>query len=106
MVTVPVSAVTGGQTGPVHPLITKYEPFFAEISADVRTSKGITMQHYVNPVSGDNDITTITFDMRMFQKELLDMTKPNIPFQDVLNQQAQTINPPPTIPEAVLEGMQ
>lgn len=106
IVTVPVSTITAGQTGPIHPMITKYEPFFAEISADVRKSKGITMQHYVNPVSGENDITTITFDMRMFQKELRDMTAPSVAFQDILNQQAQTINPPPSIPEAVLEGMQ
>ncbi len=106
IVTVPISTVTGGQIGPSHPMITKYEPFFAEISADVRGSNGISMQHYVNPVTGENDITTITFDMRMFQKELLDMSKPNQAFQDILNQQAQVLSPTPTIPEAMMEGMQ
>ena len=106
IVTVPVSTVTGNQSGPTHPMITKYEPFFAEISADARGSNGITMQHYTNPVTGENDITTITFDMRMFQKELLEMNRPNVAFQDILNQQAQVLNPPPTIPEAVMEGAQ
>ena len=107
IVTVPVSTVTGAQTGPLHPLITKYEPFFAEISEDARSSDGISMLHYTNPVTGENDITTITFDMRMFQKELMDMTRtPNIPFQEILNQQAQVLTPPPTIPDAVMEGIQ
>ena len=106
IVTVPISTVTGGQQGPTHPMITKYEGFFAEISADARGSNGISMQHYTNPVTGDNDITTITFDMRMFQKELMEMNQPNPAFQDVLNQQAQVLNPAPTIPEAVMEGMQ
>ena len=106
IVTVPISTVTGGQTGPTHPMITKYEGFFAEISADARGSNGISMQHYSNPVTGDNDITTITFDMRMFQKELMEMNQPNPAFQDILNQQAQVLNPTPTIPEAMMEGMQ
>lgn len=106
IVTVPVAAVAGSQLGPSHPLITKYEPFFAEIAADARKSKGINMQHYSNPVSGENDITTITFDMRMFQKELIEMNQPTQAFQDVLNQQAQVVQPTPLVPEALQEASQ
>tara|TARA_R100000995_G_C3462900_1_gene114095 strand:+ start:95 stop:940 length:846 start_codon:yes stop_codon:yes gene_type:complete len=103
IVSVPVSAVAATQ-GPQHPLISKYEPFFADISADARKSKGINMQHYVNPETGENDITTITFDMRMFQKELREMAQPTQAFQDVLNQQAQVINPNPLPPELTQEA--
>jgi len=107
IVTVPVAAVAGAvASGPVHPLITKYEPFFAEISADARKSNGINMQHYANPVTGENDITTITFDMRMFQKELLEMNQPTPAFQEVLNQQAQVVPPAPLPPEIVQEATQ
>ncbi len=95
IVSVPVAAVAGASTSIPHPLISKYEPFFAEISVDARKSKGITMQHYANPVTGENDITTITFDMRMFQQELLEMAQPTQAFQEVLNQQAQSIQPTP-----------
>jgi hypothetical protein len=103
IVTVPVAAVTGAPTGPIHPLITKYEPFFAEVSADARKTNGITMLHYSNPVTGENDITTITFDMRMFQQELIEMSRPTQAFQDVLNQQAQVMQPPPLPPEIAQE---
>ena len=106
IVTVPVATVTGVQTGPTHPLITKYEPFFAEVSADSRKTKGITMQHYSNPVTNENDITTITFDMRMFQQELMEMSQPTQAFQDVLNQQAQVMQPPPLPPEIAQEVQQ
>jgi len=106
IVTVPVTSVTGAASGPQHPLITKYEPFFADITVDSRKTKGITMQHYANPVTGENDITTITFDMRMFQQELLEMTQPTQAFQDVLNQQAQVIQPNPLPAELPQEGLQ
>jgi len=105
MVSVPVATVAGTQSIP-HPLITKYEPFFADISADARKSKGITMQHYANPMTGENDITTITFDMRMFKQELLEMAQPTQAFQDVLNQQAQVMQPLPVVPEISTEVQQ
>ena len=105
MVSGPVAAVATN-TGPQHPLITKYEPFFADIAADARKSKGITMQHYSNPSTGENDITTITFDMRMFQKELLEMAQPTQAFQEVLNQQAQNVQPAPVAPELQQEAPQ
>jgi len=106
IVSVPVAAIAPTSTAPPHPLITKYEPFFADISADARKSKGISMQHYTNPVTGDNDITTITFDMRMFQQELLEMAQPTQAFQDVLNQQAQNAPPAPLPPELQTEAQQ
>jgi hypothetical protein len=87
-------------------MITKYEPFFAEISSDARKSKGINMQHYTNPVTGENDITTITFDMRMFQQELLEMAQPTQAFQDILNQQTQSMQPAPLPPEIMQEAQQ
>lgn len=104
IVTVPVAAVAGVQSGPSHPLITKYEPFFAEVSADSRKTKGITMHHYTNPFTGENDLTSITFDMRMFQQELIEMNQPTQAFQDVLNQQAQVMQPAPLPPEIAQEG--
>ena len=104
IVSVPVAAVAGISNMPSHPLITKYEPFFADISVDARKTKGITMQHYANPVTGDNDITTITFDMRMFQQELLELAQPTQAFQDVLNQQAQVIQPVPLPSELMQEA--
>ena len=64
------------------------------------------MQHYSNPSTGENDITTITFDMRMFQKELLEMAQPTQAFQEVLNQQAQNVQPAPVAPELQQEAQQ
>lgn len=64
------------------------------------------MQHYANPATGENDITTITFDMRMFQQELIEMAQPTPAFQDVLNQQAQVMSPTPLPSEIMPEGQQ
>ena len=99
LVSVPVATLAGTETGPQHPLVDKYEPFFAEIMADSRRSKGITVQFYANPETEENDLTVITFDNRMFQKELLDMKTPTQAFQEVLMQQAAQMQqqPPPTL---------
>ena len=99
LVSVPVATLAGTETGPQHPLVDKYEPFFAEIMADSRKSKGITVQFYANPETEENDLTVITFDNRMFQKELLDMKTPTQAFQEVLMQQAAQMQqqPPPTL---------
>ena len=61
---------------------------------------GISVQFYCNPESGENDLTTITFDNRMFQKELRDMKSPTQAFQEVLMAQAQQMQqaqPPPLV---------
>lgn len=100
LVSVPVATLAGTETGPQHPMVDKYEPFFAEIMADSRKSKGITVQFYANPETEENDLTVITFDNRMFQKELLDMKTPTQAFQEVLAQQMQQMQqtaPPPLV---------
>jgi hypothetical protein len=104
IVTVPVAAIAGSRQEPLHPLITKYEPFFAEISADARNSKAINIAHYSDPETGENDLTQITFDMRQFKKELLAMNQPTQAFQEVLNQQPQVIQPTAIVPEPMQEG--
>lgn len=100
LVSVPVATLTGADTGPQHPMVDKYEPFFAEIMADSRKSKGITVQFYANPETEENDLTVITFDNRMFQKELRDMKTPTQAFQEILAQQMQQMqqtSPPPLV---------
>ena len=81
-------------------MVDKYEPFFAEIMADARKSKGISVQFYANPETDENDLTVITFDNRMFQKELLDMKTPTQAFQEILAQQMQQIQQMP--PQALV----
>lgn len=109
-VTVPVATIAPQSMEPLHPLVTKYEPFFAEISADSRKSDGINISHYTNPLSGENDLTTITFDMRLFKKELLEMQQPTQAFQEVIQQQAeamahqQTQVQPPVPPTVVQQS--
>lgn len=101
LVSVPVATLAGAtETGPQHPMVDKYEPFFAEIMADARKSKGISVQFYANPETEENDLTVITFDNRMFQKELLDMKTPTQAFQEVLAQQMQQIQQMP--PQALI----
>ena len=45
------------------PLIQKWNPVFAEAAKD----PGITIAHYKNPETGENDITTIVFDNRILK---------------------------------------
>ena len=45
-----------------HPLIVKWTPVFIEAQRD-----GIQIQHYKNPLTGENDITTLVFDNRVLQ---------------------------------------
>jgi len=100
LVSVPVATLAGSDNGPQHPMVDKYEPFFAEIMSDSRKSKGITVQFYANPETEENDLTVITFDNRMFQKELRDMKTPTQAFQEVLMQQAQQMQQTP--PQALV----
>ena len=111
-VTVPVSTIAGTDTGPKHPLVTKYEPFFAEITADARNTEGIDVIHHYSPITGQNKTTHIMFNMEIFEKELMEMSQPTPAFQDILqaqaeyvaNQQAQVQPPLPVQPEIPLEG--
>jgi len=111
IVSVPVSVAK--QSSVPHPMVNKYEPFFAEIMADARKSKGINVQFYTNPHTDENDLTVITFDNRMFKQELMEMANPTPAFQDILRAQAQAMHqqpqgvpPLPVQPEMTPEGLQ
>jgi len=85
MVTVPVAAIAKKDPQPA--MLEKYEPFFAELEKDSKRFSGINIQYYENPITKENDITTITFDLRIFQQELAMMNQPTPAFQAMLNQQ-------------------
>ena len=80
IVTVPISAVK--KNDPTPAMLQKYEPFFA-----AGKTKGINLLHYTNPVTGQNDITMVVFDLRIFQLELQQMNTPTQEFQALLNQE-------------------
>ena len=97
IVTVPVSAVKSNEP-PLPELVQKYEPFFQEIEKDSTRTKGINVWHIPDPETGMNNITLIGFDMRMFQKEAQEQAiATQQAFNTVLNQQAQTLNPAPSV---------
>lgn len=70
-------------------MLEKYEPFFAELERDQKSTSGIRLQYIENPVTGRNDITVIVFDLRIFEHELEMMNQPTPAFQSILNQQMQ-----------------
>ena len=79
-------------------MVQKYEPFFQEIEKDSTRTKGINVWHIPDPDTGMNNITLIGFDMRMFQKEAQEQAlATQQAFNTVLNQQAQTLNPAPSV---------
>jgi len=45
-----------------NPLIVKYTPIIMEMMKD-----GIPMHHYINPITGENDLTTIILDNRVLK---------------------------------------
>lgn len=93
LVTVPVNTLAGNST-PVPTMVQKYEPFFQEIEKDAQKTKGINVWHLPNPQTGNNDITIVQFDMRMFQKEIIEASQPTPAFTAMMNQQPQTTMPP------------
>ena len=93
LVTVPVNTLTGNST-PAPAMVQKYEPFFQEIEKDAQKTKGINVWHLPNPQTGNNDITIVQFDMRMFQKEIIEASQPTPAFTAMMNQQPQTTMPP------------
>lgn len=93
LVTVPVNTLAGNST-PAPPMVQKYEPFFQEIEKDAQKTKGINVWHLPNPQTGNNDITIVQFDMRMFQKEIIEASQPTPAFTAMMNQQPQTTMPP------------
>jgi hypothetical protein len=102
LVTVPVTTL-GGITPQSPPLVQKYESFFQEIETDAQKTKGINVWHIPNPETGNNDITIVQFDMRMFQKEILEASKPTPAFTAMMNQQPQTTMPPPAEQQVVTQ---
>ena len=94
IVTVPVSVMQKSESDtPL--MLSKYEPFFELLEKDARDYEGINITHYKNPESGINDITTVTFDLRIFQKELIEMNNPTPAFQQMINQQPNNTPPIP-----------
>jgi hypothetical protein len=93
IVTVPVSIAKKNET-PVPEMLQKYEPFFEMLEQDSRKTSGINIIHYKNPETGMNDLTSVHFDLRIFQKELMQMNQPTPAFQEILNQQANEATPP------------
>ena len=93
LVTVPVNTLAGNSP-PAPPMVQKYEPFFQEIEKDAQKTKGINVWHLPNPQTGNNDITIVQFDMRMFQKEIIEASQPTPAFTAMMNQQPQTTMPP------------
>lgn len=83
IVTVPVSSVK--KKDPTPAMLQKYEPFFAELERDAGKTKGINVLHYANPATGQNDVTMVVFDLRIFQMELQQMNMPTQAFQELLN---------------------
>ena len=83
IVTVPISSVK--KNDPTPAMLQKYEPFFAELEKDAGRTKGINVLHYANPATGQNDITMVVFDLRIFQLELQQMNMPTQAFQELLN---------------------
>lgn len=85
VVTVPVSSFK--KKDPTPEMLQKYEPFLDELIRDSKKTNGITITHYTNPMTNRNDITTITFDLRIFEHELFMMNQPTASFQDMINNQ-------------------
>lgn len=83
IVTVPISSVK--KNDPTPAMLQKYEPFFAELERDAGKTKGINVLHYSNPVTGQNDVTMVVFDLRIFQMELEQLNMPTQAFQELLN---------------------
>jgi len=103
IVTVPVAAVA--KKDPTPTMLKKYEPFFAELEKDARKTKGISVNHYNNPLTGQNDITTISFDLRIFQHELAMEQQSTPAFQALVQQQVnQTLNQNPLEQESIGVG--
>jgi len=100
LVTVPVTSLAGN-SAPSPSIVQKYEPFFQEIEKDAQKTKGINVWHIPNPQTGNNDITIVQFDMRMFQKEIIEASQPTPAFTAMMNQQPQTIIPPAVEQQAV-----
>tara|TARA_R110002020_G_scaffold86735_5_gene214164 strand:- start:1181 stop:2200 length:1020 start_codon:yes stop_codon:yes gene_type:complete len=96
-VAVPIGVMKRKNASNVPLFLEKYEPFFIEIEKDARHTKGIAINHYSNPETGVNDLTMVTFDLRIFQRELaaLEGSRPMAPqFSQMLASQQTNMAPP------------
>mgnify|MGYP003642799033 FL=1 len=94
IVTVPISTMRNKD--PTPKMLEKYEPFFAELEKDSRKTKGISLIHYTNPMTNENDMTMIVFDLRIFQQEMALQSQPTAAFQAFMaHQLSQGVNPNP-----------
>jgi hypothetical protein len=71
-IAVPISLIKKKDNTPE--FLNKYEPFFMELEKDSKIQPGISVLHYKNPLTQLNDVTMVVFDLRLFQKELEEMT--------------------------------
>jgi len=85
VVTVPVASIA--KKDPTPPMLEKYEPFFAELMRDSKKTNGISLIHYQNPVTKQNDVTMVVFDLRIFEHEMAMMNQPTAAFQNMMGVQ-------------------
>ncbi len=85
VVTVPVASIA--KKDPTPPMLQKYEPFFEQLMHDSKKTKGINIIHHQNPVSKQNDVTMVVFDLRIFEHELAMMNQPTQSFQNMMSNQ-------------------
>ena len=71
-VAVPISIIKKKDNTPE--FLNKYEPFFMELEKDAKIQPGISVLHYKNPQTNLNDVTMVVFDLRLFQKEIEELT--------------------------------
>ena len=69
-VAIPIAIIKKKNNTPLY--LSKYEPFFEELQKDSKIQDGISILHYKNPETGINDVTMIVFDLRLFQKEMVE----------------------------------
>lgn len=87
IVSIPVASIK--KKDPTPEMLQKYEPFFAELQKDSKKTKGIDILYYQNPVTKQNDVTMVIFDLRIFQHEMEQMKQPTQAFQEMMKQQIQ-----------------
>tara|TARA_R110000772_G_scaffold187527_1_gene298688 strand:+ start:62 stop:736 length:675 start_codon:yes stop_codon:yes gene_type:complete len=85
VVTVPVASIA--KKDPTPPMLEKYEPFFAELMRDSKKTKGISLIHYQNPMTKQNDVTMVVFDLRIFEHEMAMLNQPTAAFQNMMGVQ-------------------
>ena len=54
---------------------------------DSKKTNGISLIHYKNPVSQQNDVTMVIFDLRIFEHEMAMMKQPTQAFQNMMGNQ-------------------